>query len=115
MKILLILMCIFLSSISQAETKTKVLHKDYDRNIYYYPSTNEFISVKIFEGAVPNTTILVQKIFLDNSPRECFTLIKGRITNEKDVENLKPESILQMSCLTPKVGTFNWFGPNPNR
>ncbi|HMU88630.1 MAG TPA: hypothetical protein PKC11_13540 [Agitococcus sp.] len=112
MKRLLILMCIFLSSISQAETKTKVLYEDYDRNIIYYPSANGFISVKIFEGAVPNTTILVQVFSLDNSPRECFTLIKGRITNEKDVENLKPESILQMSCLTPKVGTFNWFGSN---
>lgn len=97
--------------------KPKVIYADKAQGAFYQDYKDIVGDVKVYNGPIPYTTLLVQKIIsLDKSdePRECVTLVKGDIRTKEDIWALKPESILQMSCSLLLVGTYNWFDLYPS-
>lgn len=115
MKLLMVAL-LGLSASQIVSAESKVIYEDKAKDITYYNYKKGFADVKIYYGPMPNTTLLVQRVqgIKGDEPRECVTLIKGDIDTKEDIQALKPESILQMSCVLLRVGTYNWYGPNPN-
>jgi len=110
-----ILMMVALLSVSVcqtvwAENRTKVFFTDSNKDITYYDARDSYSSVKVFSGPIPNTSLLVQHVQNADEPKQCVTLVKGNINSKEDIQALKPESVLQMSCVVVKVGTYNWYG-----
>ncbi|MCB1659475.1 MAG: hypothetical protein KDI39_14745 [Pseudomonadales bacterium] len=116
MKLLMVAL-LGLSASQIVSAESKLIYKDKTQGTFYYDNKGSLANVNVYNGPIPYTTLLVQKIInLDKSdePRECVTLVKGDIRTKEDIWALKPESILQMSCSLLSVGTYNWFDLYPN-
>ena len=59
--------------------------------------------VNVVRSAIPGTSLLVEVIASDELHSRCFILVRGTIESQSDIDALKPESVLQMSCAPETV------------
>lgn len=62
-------------------------------------------AVSIHPGLIPGTTLLEYMIYGDTQHKSCMFLVKGVVENQKDIDALKLEKVVQMSCTPEQVVT----------
>lgn len=100
--VLVVVAICFFGHVQAAENEQTGLIGINANGVEFHRFAHEMTVVGIAKSAIPNTTLLIQNMRGNTYAKDCVLLIRGKIETQKDINELKPESVLQMSC-TPEV------------
>lgn len=81
-----------------------------NNGVKFFQSVATLNMVSVEKSPIPGTTMLLQSLNYDFLPSRCFFIVRGKVSSQADIDALKPESLVSMSCTQERV----LARPDPN-